>query len=225
MSKKDRQATTIGTTAVALHFNGGAVIAANRRGTVSSDTVFYGYGKETEVPMILRMFGTTRAVALAGETGEVLRSIGDNTRDRLVKAEKAGDQLETVKESAKYLCKHFRFDEDKPHVEILVGGWDNMQKEGAPCIWYGNHICPSFVAAQRAIGPGRVFARRILARHRIGMSEEEAIELAEQAIVEVAVGCHQKGGSLDVWVIREGQIIKNQSQLMTHVAEKYGVSI
>ncbi|XP_026390096.1 uncharacterized protein LOC113285427 isoform X2 [Papaver somniferum] len=173
MSKKDNQA------AVALHFDGGAVIAANRRGTVSSDTVFYGYCKETEVPIILRMSGTTRAVALAGETGEVLRSIGDNTRDR----------------------------------------------EGAPCIWYGNHLCPSIVASQRAIGPGRVSTRGILARHKIGISEKEAIELAEQAIVEVAVCCHQKEGSLDVWVIRDGKITKNQTQLMTHVAEKYGVSI
>ncbi|RZC64372.1 hypothetical protein C5167_008061 [Papaver somniferum] len=113
--------------------------------------------------MILRMSGTTRAVKLAGETGEVLRSIGHNTRDRLVKAEKAGDELETIKESAKYLCKHFKSEKDKLHVEILVAGWDNVQKEGAPCIWYGNHLCPSIVASQRAIGPGRVPARRILA--------------------------------------------------------------
>ncbi|KAI3960863.1 hypothetical protein MKW92_044817, partial [Papaver armeniacum] len=73
--------------------------------------------------------------------------------------------------------------------------------------------------------PGRPFAEIILARHDIGMSEKESVDLAEEAVLEAAIRYLKKGGSLDVWVIKDGQIIKTKSQLMTDVAEKFGVSI
>ncbi|KAI3973236.1 hypothetical protein MKW92_027870 [Papaver armeniacum] len=226
MSKEDNEALTIGTTAVALHFKGGAVIAAHRRGTVDSDTVFYGfYGEENEVPMNLGMLGTTRASILAGSSGKNLRLIRDATLDRLVKAEKSEELLDTVEESANYLCKQYGKVRGPMHLEMIVAGWDNMKKEGAPRIWYSNDMFAFNVELNKATGPGRYFAQIILARHDIGMSEKEAVDLAEQAVLEAARGYRKKGGSLDVWVIKDGQIIKNKTQLMTDVAEKFGVPI
>ncbi|KAI3876433.1 hypothetical protein MKW92_038160 [Papaver armeniacum] len=225
MNKDENEALTTGTAAVALHFKGGAVIAAHRRGTVDSDTVFYGFsGEENEVPMSLGMLGTTRASILTGSSGKNLRLIRDATLDRLVMAEKTEEPLDTVKESANYLCKHCAKVTELLQLEMIVAGWDNMKKEGAPRIWYSNDMFVNNVKVNKATGPGRPFAEIILARHEIGMSEKEAVDLAEEAVLEGARGYRKKGGSLDVWVIKDGQIIK-KSQLMTDVAEKFGVSI
>ncbi|MCL7024125.1 hypothetical protein MKW94_015811 [Papaver nudicaule] len=221
MSKK---AMPIGTTSVALRFDGGAVLAADHRGTVDSDTCFYEYCKETEVPMTLGMLGTTRAATIAGPSGEVLRSIEGTLRDRLVEAEEAKTQLETVEESANHLCRRYAYVFEPPHVEMIVVGWDDVKKEGAPCISYCNDMCGHNVKVNVAAGPGRDHAADILDGHEIGMSEEEVVQLAEQAVLEGAIGYGKKEGSLDVWVFINGQIIKT-SQLMTEVAKKYGQSL
>ncbi|KAI3860044.1 hypothetical protein MKX03_003119 [Papaver bracteatum] len=117
MIDKELEAIPIGTTAVALHFNGGAVIAAHRGGTVDR---------------------TTRACTIAGPSGEVLRSLEDAIRDRinshtrqLVKAEKTEEPLKTVEESAGYLLDQFdSFEAAKipTDIEMMVAGWDNMKK-------------------------------------------------------------------------------------------------
>ncbi|KAI3885398.1 hypothetical protein MKW92_016306 [Papaver armeniacum] len=215
MSKEDNEVLTTGTAAVALHFKGGAVIAAHRRGTVDNDTV----------PMNLGMLGSTRASILTGSSGENLRLIRDATLDRLVMAEKTEEPLDTVKESANYLRKHCAKLMEPLQLEMIVAGWDSMKKEGAPRIWYSNDMFVNNVKLNKATGPGRPFAEIILARHDIGMSEKEAVDLAEEAVLEAARGYLKKGGSLDVWVIKDGRVIKNKSQLMTDVAEKFGVSI
>ncbi|KAI3859098.1 hypothetical protein MKX03_008163 [Papaver bracteatum] len=223
MSNKDNVAT--GTAAVALHFNGGAVIAVHRRGTVENDTVFYGYSCEgNEVPMKLGMLGTTRAAILAGSSGENLRLVHDAALNRLVKAEKTEEPLETVKQSAQQLCRHGAVVREPLQLEMIVAGWDNMEKEGAPGIWYSNDMFANNVKVNIAIGPGRPFAEIVLTRHSINMTEKEAVDLAEEAVLEAA-GRYRKKGSLDVWVIKDGQIIKSKSLLMTEVARKFGVSI
>ncbi|KAI3899041.1 hypothetical protein MKW92_034117 [Papaver armeniacum] len=201
---EDNEVLTTGTAAVALHFKGGAVIAAHRRGTVDNDTVFYGFsGEENEVPMNLGMLGSTRASILIGSSGKNLRLIRDATLDRLVTAGKTEEPLDTVKESANYLCKHCAKVMEPLQLEMIVAGWDSMKKEGAPRIWYNNDMFVNNVKLNKATGP----------------------DLAEEAVLEGARGYRKKGGSLDVWVIKDGQIIKNKTQLMTDVAEKFGVSI
>ncbi|KAI3834807.1 hypothetical protein MKX03_025256 [Papaver bracteatum] len=225
MSKKDNEAMTTGTTAVALRFNSGVVIGTDHRGTVDSDSVAYDYCEETVVPMKLGMFGTYRASVLAGSSGRVLRFLQDGIRDRLVKAEKIEETSETVEESANYLCEHYEIVSEPLHVEMIVAGWDNMRKEGEPRIWYSNDMLASNVTANKATGPGRRFAEIILAKHNIGMTEEEAVNLTEEAVLEAAIRYRKKGGSLDVWVIKDGQIIKNERQSMTNIAKKFGVSI
>ncbi|KAI3898763.1 hypothetical protein MKW92_025342 [Papaver armeniacum] len=214
MSKEDNEVLTTGTAAVALHFKGGAVIAAHRRGTVDNDTVFYGFsGEENEVPMNLGMLGSTRASILTGSSGENLRLIRDATLDRLVMAEKTEEPLDTVKESANYLRKHYAKLMEPLQHEMIVAGWDSMKKEGAPRIWYSNDMFVNNVKLNKATGPGRPFAEIILERHDIGMSEKEAVDLAKEAVLEGARGYVKK------------EIIKNKSLLMTDVAEKFGVSI
>ncbi|KAI3883345.1 hypothetical protein MKW92_039591 [Papaver armeniacum] len=219
-----RKAMT-GTASVAMHFNGGAVIAANRRGTVDSDTDFYGYCcKDKVVPVELVILGTTRAATLAGSSGKNLRLLQEAILDKLVKAEKTEEPLQTVEESACYLCQQYGTSREPLHAEMIVAGWDNMKKEGAPCIWYSNDMFAYNVVRNKATGPGRLFADIILARHSNDMSEKEAVNLAEEAVLQAACGYGITEGSLDVWVIKDGQIIKNKSQLMTDVAKKFSAS-
>ncbi|KAI3885771.1 hypothetical protein MKX03_008125 [Papaver bracteatum] len=225
MSKKDNEAMTTGTTAVALYYKSGVVIACDQIGTVDSDSVSYDYCGDTVVPMKLGMLGTYRACTLAGSSGGVLRFLHDGIRDRLVEAEETEETIETVEDSANYLCERYETVGEPLHVEMIVAGWDNMRKEGAPHIWYSNDMLAINVTENKATGPGRPFAEIILARHNIGMTEEEAVKLAEEAVLDAAIRCREKGGSLDVWVIKDGKIIMNERQSMTNVAKKFRVSI